>query len=103
MSLKSYKEKQYLVFEFEDGKNVKYNLATGESIGKSGRHVKDVCIQLRGYDLLSVIESFEDEKYRDFLKFVESRVNRSKKLARYNWVNYRRVEKVKNIGTFLNK
>lgn len=101
MSLKSYKEKQYLVFEFEDGKNVKYNLATGESIGKSGRHVKDVCTQLRGYDLLDVIESFEDEKYRKFLKYIDSKVNRSTKTGRYSWANYRRVEKVKNIGTFL--
>lgn len=102
MSLKSYKEKQYLVFEFEDGKNVKYNLATGESIGKSGRHVKDVCTQLRGYDLLSVIESFEDEKYRDFLKFVDSRVNRrTGKHSSYYYLSEKRVEKIKNIGSFL--
>ena len=101
MNLKSYKDKQYLVFEFEDGKNVKYNLATGESIGKSGRPVKDVCSQLRGYSLLEVIDSFGDERYRDFLKFVDSRVNRSNNSTRYNWVNPRRVDKVKNIGTFL--
>lgn len=101
MSLKSYKEKQFLIFEFEDGKNVKYNLATGESIGKSGRPVKDVCTQLRGYDLLEVIESFGDEKYRDFLKYIDSKVNRSLMSARYRWSNTRRVEKVKNIGTFL--
>ena len=99
--MKSYKEKQYLVFEFEDGKNVKYNLATGESIGKSGRPVKDVCSQLRGYSLLEVIESFEDEKYREFLKYIDSKINRSAKSARYGWSNPRRVDKVKNIGTFL--
>lgn len=102
MSLKSYKDKQYLVFEFEDGKNVKYNLATGESIGKSGRPVKDVCTQLRGYELLEVIESFEDENYRNFLKFVDSQVNR--KTGRHShWYRGKRVEKIKNIGTFLKK
>lgn len=99
--MKSYKEKQFLVFEFEDGKKVKYNLATGESIGKSGKVVKDVCTQLRGYSLLDVIESFEDEKYRDFLKFVDSEINVSAKAKRYNYKNKERVEKVKNIGTFL--
>lgn len=102
MSLKSYKDKQYLVFEFEDGKNVKYNLATGESIGKLGRPVKDVCTQLRGYELLEVIESFGDEKYRDFLKFVDSQVNRSTSSTRSSWYRSNcRVEKIKNIGTFL--
>lgn len=99
--MKSYKEKQFLVFEFEDGKKVKYNLATGESIGKSGKVVKDVCTQLRGYSLLDVIESFEDEKYKDFLKFVDSEINVSAKAKRYNYKNKERVEKVKNIGTFL--
>lgn len=95
--MKSYKDKQYLVFEFEDGKNVKYNLATGESIGKSGRPVKDVCTQLRGYSLLDVIDSFEDEKYRKFLKFVDSKVNES---INTGWG---RVDKIRNIGTFLKR
>lgn len=99
--MKSYKDKQFLVFEFEDGKNVKYNLATGESIGKSGRAVKDVCTQLRGYSLLDVINSFENETYRDFLKFIDSQVNISSNARRYGWTGTRRVDKVKNIGTFL--
>ena len=38
--MKVYKEKQFLVFDFEDRKNVKYNLATGETIGKLGKPVK---------------------------------------------------------------
>lgn len=64
--MKSYKNKQFLVFEFEDSKNVKYNLATGECIGKSGKVVKDICAQLRGYNLHEVINSFEDENYKCF-------------------------------------
>lgn len=97
--MKSYKEKQFLVFEFEDGKNVKYNLATGECIGKSGRIVKDVCTQLRGYDLHEVINSFEDENYKRFLNFVDGRVNRSKNSRTWG----RRVERIRNIGSFLNE
>lgn len=97
--LKSYKERQFLVFELPDGKNVKYNLATGESIGKSGRVVKDICTQLRGYNLLEVIDSF-DGNYKSFLKFVDSRVNTSQ--TRYSWRNHR-VNKITNIGTFLKR
>lgn len=91
--LKSYKEKQFLVFEFEDGRNVKYNLATGESIGKSGRVVKDVCSQLRGYNLRQVINSFEDENYRNFLNFVNKRLNT------YGSGSYGII----NVGSFLKK
>lgn len=97
--LKSYKERQFLVFEFDDGKNVKYNLATGESIGKSGKVVKDVCTQLRGYDYLQVIDSFQDEKYREFLNFVDHRVNRVQRWNRSSY--YSPGSKAKNVGTFL--
>ncbi|MGL5649550.1 MAG: PcfJ domain-containing protein [Clostridium sp.] len=97
--LKSYKERQFLVFEFEDGKTVKYNLSTGESVGKSGRVVKDICTQLRGYDLLEVIESFQEEKYRTFLKFVDLQVN---SYTGNRWHRpSSRADKIKNIGTFL--
>ena len=96
--MKSYKEKQFLVFELEDGKNVKYNLATGETIGKNGRVVKDIRTQLAGYDLIQVIDSFEDVNYRDFLKFLdENIINKS---TRYHRM---RVNKISNIGSFLEK
>lgn len=95
---KAYKDKQYLVFEFEDGKNVKYNLATGETIGKLGRPVKDICTQLRGYTIPSVIKSFADVNYSNFLNFVDSQVNRSS--SDY----YRgRCDKIRNLGSFLAK
>ncbi|MET1834169.1 PcfJ domain-containing protein [Clostridioides difficile] len=97
--MKAYKNKQFLVFEFEDGKNVKYNLATGECIGKSGRIVKDVRTQLRGYNLHEVINSFEDENYKCFLNFVDRRVNRSKSSRAWGM----RVERIRNIGSFLNE
>ena len=54
----AFKDKQFLVFKFEDGKDVKYNLATKETIGKSGRVVKNINTQLSGYSLRTVISYF---------------------------------------------
>ena len=101
--MKAYKEKQYLVFKFEDGKDVRYDLSNGQTLGKSGKPVKDICTQLRGYDILSVINSFEDENYRNFLKFVDSRVNRSTAIQSSYYRRGRRVDKVRNVGSFLSR
>ncbi|GAA0102568.1 hypothetical protein UT300012_32830 [Paraclostridium bifermentans] len=96
MNMKAYKEKQFLVFEFEDGKNVKYNLATHECIGKLGKPVKSVCSQLCGYRIQDVISSFEDVKYKKFLTYIENDINPIS-----NW-GYK-TQKITNIGTFLKK
>lgn len=69
--MKSYKEKQYIVFDLDDGKSVKYDLSTGECIGKLGKPVKGLQSQLKGYSLKETIDSFEDVNYRDFLKLVD--------------------------------
>lgn len=101
------KEGRYLVFEFEDGKSVKYDLATGKTFGKSGREVKSISQQLSGYDLLSTIYSFEDKRYREFLKFVDKNfINRSEAINYRGWSDYgkrsnSRVNKYSNIGSFL--
>ena len=65
------KERQYLIFELDDGSTVKYDLSTGITYGKLGKPVKDLKTQLRGLELGDIIDSFEDEKYRAFLNFVE--------------------------------
>lgn len=88
------------MFRFEDGKDVRYDLSTGQTIGKLGKPVKDICTQLRGYGILEVIKSFQDENYRNFLKFVDSQVNKSTSLTRQRWG---RVEKLRNVGSFLSK
>ena len=62
------------MFKFEDGKDVKYNLATKETIGKSGRIVKNINTQLAGYDLRTVIESFDDKNYRNYLHFLDRQI-----------------------------
>ena len=40
--MKVYKDKQYLVFDYENGKTVKYDFATKTAIGFKGKPVKDL-------------------------------------------------------------
>ena len=84
---KVYKEKQYLIFDFEDGKTVKYDFAVKKAIGKSGKYVKDLRSQLSGMTMKELIECCEDKKYAKFLKFVQNK-------------SYYSIE---NIGTILSK
>lgn len=96
------KDKQFLIFTLNDNKEVKYDLSTGKTYGKSGKEVKSIASQLQGYSITDLIKSFPDEKYRNFLNFLNA-----------NFVNYRKPTgwwneptvgtKVKNIGTFLSK
>lgn len=93
--MKVYKEKQFLVFDFEDGKTVKYDFATGETIGKLGKPVKGLQNQLRGISMNYIIESCEDKNYGLFLQFVWDKF-----LTRnwcYNAVNH----SITNVGTVL--
>ena len=66
-----YKDKQYLVFDFEDGKTVKYDFATKTSIGKSGKQVKNICSQLRGLTIDQFCDKCTDKQYGKFLKFIK--------------------------------
>lgn len=68
---KVYKEKQYLIFDFEDGRTVKYDFATKSAIGIKGNPVKNLCGQLSGMTMDDVIECCSDPKYANFLKFVQ--------------------------------
>lgn len=49
--MKIAKAQEYLIFALDDGSVVKYNLATHETIGKSGKPVRDLKTQLRGYSI----------------------------------------------------
>lgn len=99
------KEGRYIVFYFDDGKNVKYDLATGKTYGKSGREVKSISSQLSGCNLLQTIESFEDKKYRKFLEFLDKNfINKSKATVNsgFGYIeSKRRVNRYTNIGSFL--
>ena len=65
-----YKDKQFLVFDLEDGKTVKYDFATKPAIGKMGKPVKDLKSQLNGLTMSQLFECCDDEKYAKFLNFV---------------------------------
>lgn len=69
--MRVYKEKQYLVFDYEDGKTVKYDFATKKAIGLKGQPVKDLKSQLQGLRLEELFDSFDDQKYAKFLKFIQ--------------------------------
>lgn len=68
---KVYKERQYLIFDFEDGRTVKYDFATKSAIGIKGNPVKNLCGQLSRMTMDDVIECCSDPKYANFLKFVQ--------------------------------
>lgn len=88
--MKVYKERQFLIFDFEDGKTVKYDFATKECIGKKGKPVKNLCTQLSGITMDDIINCCTDEKYAKFLSFVKRSYS-----YRYN--------NIYNIGTILDK
>lgn len=66
-----YKEKQFLIFDFEDGKTVKYDFATKTAIGKNGKPVKNLCTQLRGLTIDELCDCCVDKQYGKFLRFVK--------------------------------
>ena len=91
MKVESKKEGKYLVFNFGGDRSgtVKYDLATNEYIGKKGKPVSNLCSQFRGFSINGIINSFEDEKYRKFLRYVYEKSTRH---SHYS-----------NVGTFLTK
>lgn len=86
--MKIYKEKQFLVFDFEDGKNVKYDFATKTAIGKKGKPVKNLCSQLSGLTIDNMCKLCTDKQYGKFLRFI---MFASRREGKY----------ISNIGTLL--
>ena len=69
--MKIYKEKQFLIFDFEDGQTVKYDFATKTCVGKRGKPVSNLCSQLRGLTIDELCNCCVDEQYGKFLRFVK--------------------------------
>lgn len=88
--MKIYKEKQFLVFDFEDGKTVKYDFATKTCIGKKGKPVNNLCSQLSGLTIDQLCDFCTDKQYGKFLRFVKEHGS-----------DYSR--EISNIGTILDK
>ena len=70
--MKIYKDKQFLVFDYENGKTVKYDFATKTCIGKKGKPVQNLCSQLSGLTIDQLCDNCVDKQYGKFLKFVKS-------------------------------
>lgn len=87
--MKVYKENSFLIFDFEDGKTVKYDFATKKSYGFSGKEVNGLQNQLRNISFSQIKESCIDENYANFLAFVKM-----KESASYD---------IYNIGTILRR
>lgn len=97
------KEKQFLIFDV-DGKIAKYDLSTGKAYGFSGREVKNISSQLKGITITSLINSFPDENYKAFLKFLNENFVNNLQPSSYARSSYRKVgTRVQNVGTFLSK
>ena len=71
--MNGYKRGKYLEFVLDNGKSVKYDLSTGQSIGVRGNLVKTVAPHMRNMSISSIIDSIDDKNYRNFLKYVYSR------------------------------
>ena len=93
--MKCYKEKELIIFDFEDGKRATYNMNTGETIGKCGKPVQSLTSALTGYSIEGVLNSFTDTKYRDFLL----EVHKHRTPHTYTYRN--NGSRVKNLGTLL--
>lgn len=85
--MRVYKEKQYLIFDYEDGRTVKYDFATKTAIGINGKPVGKLCNQLRGLSIKELLEYCDDQKYAKFLAFVQRQ----------------ELYPIKNIGTILDR
>jgi hypothetical protein len=90
--MKCYKEKELIIFDFENGKQASYNLNTGETIGKTGVRVQSLCNALAGYDIESILNSFTDKRYADFLRYIRKEV--TPQTYRGGWNS-----RVTNLGT----
>lgn len=70
--VKVHKEKQFLIFDLSDGKQVKYDFAKKKAIGKSGKYVQSLNHQLSGCTIYDIERLCDDEKYVRFLKFIRN-------------------------------
>ena len=86
--MRVYKEKQYLIFDFEDGRTVKYDFDKKRAIGIKGDYVQNLRGQLAGMTVNDLIDCCDDKNYASFLRYIKG------KYSNYN---------ITNIGTILSK
>lgn len=99
--MKCYKEKELIIFDFENGKRASYNLNTGETIGKTGNRVQSLCSALAGYDIPEVLNSFTDKRYAGFLRYILDHCTPHTHHYQYGQ-GWHRESRVRNLGTLFN-
>ena len=67
------KNGKFLEFHLDDGKMVKYDLSTGQSIGVKGKPVKSTNHKFRNMSISTIINSIDSDAYKKFLFFVKER------------------------------
>lgn len=65
-----YKDGKYIVFTRDDGKECKYDLATGEVIGFRGKSVKRLASQLKDLTCKRLFEITENPIYKQYFEWV---------------------------------
>ena len=94
-----YKSAQYLIFELDDNKAVKYDFANKTTIGIRGSPVKSLQSQLRGYRIGDIINACEDKNYGRYLMHVYNAENESGLITNIGTV-LNRVDKYSNLEQF---
>lgn len=69
--MRVFKDHSFLVFDV-DGKQCKYDFATKQAYGFSGKPVKNISSQLRGYTVDQIIQSCDQPGYGYFLKAIRT-------------------------------
>ena len=67
------KNGKFLEFHLDDGKMVKYDLSTGQSIGVKGKPVKSTNHKFRNMSISTIINSIDSDAYKKFLFFVKEK------------------------------
>lgn len=65
--MKVFKDRSFLVFELDNGKQCRYDFKTRKAYGFSGKEVKNIKSQLSGVEWPQVYENCVDEGYGNFL------------------------------------
>ena len=65
-----YKSGKYIVFVREDGKECRYDLQTGETIGFRGKPVKSLASQLKDLTCERLFKIIDNPVYREYLQYV---------------------------------
>lgn len=71
-----YKDKQFLVFDFDDHKSVKYDFSTKKAYGLSGKEVENLNTQLTGITMQNIIDKCKDQNYARMMRTISGKFDK---------------------------